>query len=137
MTRALKTSGYLGLAVMMVVGLYQFVLLESAGSLPPGLMGGHAHLGVLSILAIVIGFAVEELGLASRLRSVVTGLYVVGQWALPLTIWTGLTAGVGILMPTTFIWGLCLIIAMLLLAWQTWTNYDSSAGARGVTPADD
>lgn len=137
MTRILKTSGYLGLATMMAVGLYQFVLLESAGSLPPGLMGGHAHLGVLSILAIVVGFAVDALGLAGRVRSAVTVLYIVGQWGLPLTIWIGITGGIGIVVPTTFIWGLCLIIAMLLLAWQTWTSDAGSAGPTDVTPADD
>jgi hypothetical protein len=138
MSRILKTSGFLGLAVMMVVGLYQFVLLERTGALPEGLMGGHAHLGVLSILAVVVGFTVDALDLAGRVRSLVTGLYLVGQWALPLTIWIGLTLGVGVLMPTTFLWGLCLIVAMLLLAWQTWTTDATLGGGRtGLAPADD
>lgn len=138
MTRVLKTSGFIGLAAMMAVGLYQFILLESAGSLPAGLMGGHAHLGVLSILAIVVGFTVEALGVTGRVRSMVTGFYVVGQWGLPLTIWVGITGGVGIVMPTTFVWGLCLIAAMLLLAWQSWTGHGTlEGGTSGGVPADD
>ena len=89
MFRILKTSGFLGLATMMVVGLSQNLLLESVGAVPPWLIGGHAHLDVLSILAVVLGFAVDAFALSGTLRTTVTGLFVVGQWFLPLTIWLG------------------------------------------------
>ena len=137
MTRILKTSGFLGLATMMSVGMYQNYLLASQQAVPPWLVGGHAHLGVLSILAIVVGFAVDSLGLADRMRSVVTGLYVVGQWFLPLTIWLAAGFGLGFLHPTAFLWGLCLIVAMLSLAYYAATASVGSARQRGVAPADD
>ncbi|MFB6154707.1 MAG: hypothetical protein ABEJ22_02355, partial [Haloferacaceae archaeon] len=134
----LKTSGFLGLATMMTVGLYQFILVESTGSAPDWMIGGHAHLGVLSILAIVMGFAVDALGLVGRLRTAVTGLYVAGQWLLPLTIWIGIGGGLLILMPTAFLWGLCLIAAMLIMAWQAWASEPSSgSGGPSTVPADD
>lgn len=139
MTRVLKTSGFLGLAVMMTVGLYQNYMLAVAGEQPPAwLIGGHAHLGVLSILAIVVGFVVPALGIAGRLRQVVTGLFLAGQWGLPVTVWIGEGGGVTAIMPTSFLWGLCLIVAMLLLAWQAATS-DATGGDRAFTasPADD
>lgn len=61
MTKALKASGFLGLATMMVVGLYQFTLLAGGNGVPGRMIGGHAHLGVISILAIVMGFAAPQL----------------------------------------------------------------------------
>jgi hypothetical protein len=139
MTRALKTSGFLGLAVMMAVGMYQFVLTESAGGAPSWMIGGHAHLGVLSILAIVMGFAVDAFGVTGRTRTAVSGLYLVGQWMLPLTIWVGVGGELFVLMPTTFIWGLALIVAMLIMAWQAWASEPSSGRQRGpsTVPADD
>jgi hypothetical protein len=120
MTRILKTSGFLGLAVMMSVRLYQNVLLASGSTPPAWMVGGHAHLGVLSILAIVVGF-------------------VVGQWGLPGTVWVGESGTLPQLMPTSVLWGLCLIAAMLILAWQAATTDASPGGptASAETPADD
>lgn len=138
MTKVLKTSGFLGLAVMMFVGLHQFVQL-AGGQAPPGWMvGGHAHLGVLSILAIVVGFAVSALGVTDRLRATVSTLFVAGQWGLPLTIWIGEGSGLSFLMPTAFLWGTCLIAAMLVMAWKSATVEEAAAaGAPGPAPADD
>lgn len=138
MSRALKTSGFLGLAAMMVVGLYQFTLLESTGAAPSWMVGGHAHLGVLSILAIVMGFAVDAFALTGTLRTAVSGMYIAGQWLLPLTIWIGIGGGMLFLMPTTLLWGLLLIASMLIMAWQAWTAEPATGGPQtGVTPADD
>lgn len=138
MTRMLKTSGFLGLAVMMCIGVYQFTLLSGGSGVPGWMVGGHAHLGVLSILAIVTGFTVDAFELASRLRAAVSGLYVVGQWGLPLTIFAGEGAGLSMLMPTSFIWAACLIVSMLLMAWQAASAEDVPAErARPATPADD
>ncbi|POG56658.1 hypothetical protein [Haloferax marisrubri] len=138
MSRILKTSGFLGLATMMVVGLYQYTLLESGG-VPSWLVGGHAHLGVLSILAVVMGFAVDAFALTGRLRAAVSGLFVVGQWLLPLTIWVGVGFGLMFLIPTTFLWGVCLIVSMLIMAWQAWVSEPTTPGGMPgpASPADD
>ena len=138
MTRILKTSGFLGLATMMCVGLYQNFLLASGQGAPGWMVGGHAHLGVLSILAVVVGFAVPALGVVGRMRRVVTGLFVVGQWFLPLTIWIGEGAGVTMLMPTSFLWGLCLVVSMLLMAYVAATGeHERGSRADSLAPADD
>lgn len=138
MSRVLKTSGFLGLAVMMLVGLYQNVLLASGQAVPSWMIGGHAHLGVLSILAIVLGFVVDAYALTSRVRNAVTGLYLVGQWLLPVTIWTGEGFGLSFLLPTTLLWGSCLVVAMLVMAWQT-ARTETVLGEQppATRPADD
>ncbi|SDM09394.1 hypothetical protein SAMN04487949_0823 [Halogranum gelatinilyticum] len=139
MSRALKTSGFLGLTTMMGVGMYQHSLAAAGQPVPSWLVGGHAHLGVLSILAVVMGFAVDAFGLTGTLRNAVSGLYIVGQWLLPVSVWVGVGFGVTILLPAVFLWGLCLIAAMLIMAWQaaTTTTQSFGGGARGVSPADD
>ena len=138
MTRVLKTSGFLGLATMMVVGIYQNVLMASGASVPAWMIGGHAHLGVLSILAIVVGFTIDAYGFAGRLRTAVTSLFLLGQWLLPVTIWVGEGFGLEFLMPTTLLWGACLVVAMLLMAWQTArTATPISEDPSTVRPADD
>lgn len=140
MTRILKTSGFLGLMVMMSVGLHQSTIIASGQTVPPWMIGGHAHLGVLSILAIVLGFAIESLGVIGWVRSIVTGFFVVGQWALPVTVWLAAGAGLGFLHPTTFLWGVLLIISMALMAWQAAVqskSFDEGAGPQSATPADD
>lgn len=140
MTRILKTSGFLGLIAMMLVGMYQNVLVAGGGPVPRWLIGGHAHLGVLSILAVVLGFAVPALGVTGRLRQAVTGLFVTGQWLLPVTVWVGEGLGASFLMPTSFLWGLCLIVAMTIMAFVAATSTqgagDGDASGVGV-PADD
>jgi hypothetical protein len=135
MTRILKTSGFLGLAVMMFVGLYQNYLHVVGQPVEGWMVGGHAHLGVLSILAIVVGFAVPALGMVGRLRQAVTVLFVAGQWGVPLTVWVGQGAGVTALMPTAFLWGACLVVAMLVLAWRAATTDASLGGPAAGTGA--
>ena len=137
MTRLLKTSGFLGLAAMMLVGLYQATLVAGGSAAPGWMVGGHAHLGVLSILAIVVGFTVDVLGLTGRLRQAVSGLFVVGQWGVPLTVWVAVLVEFPPLHATTFVWGSALIISMLLMAWQAATT-DATLDVTGTaTPADD
>lgn len=55
-----------------------------------------------------------------------------------MTIWVGLGFGQTYLMPTTFLWRLCLIAAMLLMAWQAAVG-GGDAGDRppSTVPADD
>lgn len=134
MTKALKASGFLGLATMMVVGLYQFILLSGGTGVPGWMIGGHAHLGVISILAIVMGFAVPALGVTGQLRTAVTALFIAGQWGIPGVVWIGEGAGLTFLMPTAFLWGLALIASMLIMLYKTLTQ-DPTAPGDGATPA--
>jgi len=139
MTKALKASGFLGLAVMMAVGLHQFVILSGGNPVPGWMIGGHAHLGVLSILAIVMGFAVPALGVTGTLRTAVTGLFIAGQWGIPGIVWLGEGFGLTFLMPTGFLWGLCLIASMLIMFYVTVTG-DADTGGSGpaaMAPSDD
>ncbi|WP_336025037.1 hypothetical protein [Halobellus salinisoli] len=139
MTKALKASGFLGLAVMMAVGLHQFVILSGGNPVPGWMIGGHAHLGVLSILAIVMGFAVPALGVTGSLRTAVTVLYIAGQWGIPGIVWLGEGFGLLFLMPTGFLWGGCLIISMLIMFYVTVAG-DADAGGSGpaaMAPSDD
>ncbi|MFB6092886.1 MAG: hypothetical protein ABEK02_07745 [Haloquadratum sp.] len=139
MTKALKASGFLGLAVMMAVGLHQFVILSGGDPVPPWMVGGHAHLGVLSILAIVMGFAVPALGVTDRLRTAVTVLYIAGQWGIPGVVWLGEGLGLSFLLPTAFLWGGSLIVSMLIMFYVTVTGdgETESGGPASTAPADD
>lgn len=139
MTKALKGSGFLGLATMMVVGLYQFTLLAGGSGVPGWMIGGHAHLGVISILAIVMGFAVPALGITGRLRTAVTVLFISGQWGIPGIVWLGEGFGLTFLLPTGFLWGGALIVSMLIMFYKTITQETdlSGGGPTGVAPADD
>ncbi|MFD1686698.1 hypothetical protein [Halobellus litoreus] len=139
MTKALKSSGFLGLAVMMAVGLHQFTIVAGGDPVPPWMIGGHAHLGVLSILAIVMGFAVPALGVTGNLRTAVTALFVAGQWGIPGIVWLGEGFGLLFLMPTGFLWGIALIVSMLIMLYATLTG-DVEAGGSGpaaMAPSDD
>lgn len=139
MTKALKGSGFLGLAVMMSVGLYQFTLLSGGTAVPAWMIGGHAHLGVLSILAIVMGFAVPALNVTGTLRTAVSVLFIAGQWGIPGIVWLGEGFGLTILLPTGFLWGLSLITAMLIMFYVTVTGDAAVAGSGPgeAVPTDD
>lgn len=139
MTRALKGSGFLGLAAMMTVGLYQFILLSGGQGVPGWMIGGHAHLGVLSILAIVMGFAVPALGVTGQLRTAVTVLFIAGQWGIPGIVWLGEGFGLTFLLPTGFLWGGALIVSMLIMFYQTVTHPSEATGSgpTGVVSSDD
>ena len=136
MTRLLKTSGFLGLAVTMVIGLYQGYLFSSSIAPPFWIVNGHVHLGVLSILAIVTGVAIDALALDRRVRRVTSGLYLIGQWFLPFTWWVAFGTGNELFMATLFLWGPCLLVAMLLMVWQVATTNAGRAPPHRL-PADD
>ena len=139
MTKALKGSGFLGLATMMTVGLYQFVLLAGGQGVPGWMIGGHAHLGVISILAIVMGFAVPAVGVTGNLRTAVTAMFVAGQWGIPGIVWLGEGFDLTFLMPTGFLWGGALIASMLIMFYKTVTQDAETAGSgpAPAAPADD
>ncbi|MFC5135587.1 MULTISPECIES: hypothetical protein [Haloferacaceae] len=139
MTRALKGSGFLGLAVMMAVGLHQFVIVAGGSPVPPWMIGGHAHLGVLSILAIVMGFAVPALGVTGNVRTAVTVLFIAGQWGIPGIVWLGEGFGLTFLMPTGFLWGGALIVSMLIMFYYSVTGPADAGGggSSSFVPGDD
>jgi hypothetical protein len=139
MTKPLKASGFLGLTVMMAVGLHQFVILSGGDAVPAWMIGGHAHLGVLSILAIVMGFAVPALDVSGTLRTAVTVLFIAGQWGIPGIVWLGEGFGLMFLMPTGFLWGGALILSMLIMLYATVMQDTSTAGSgpTATAPADD
>lgn len=139
MTKPLKASGFLGLATMMAVGLHQFVILSGGSAVPGWMIGGHAHLGVLSILAIVMGFAVPAVGVTGTLRTAVTVLFIAGQWGIPGIVWLGEGFGLLFLMPTGFLWGGALIISMLIMLYATITQDASKNRTEptGAAPSDD
>lgn len=120
MTRVLKTSGFLGLAVAMGVGLYLNYLFAVNQPVPFWLTDGHDQLVVLSLVAVVTGVAIEWLRITGRLRRIVTSLVLAGQWFLPIVSWVGFGTGEEIVpvLATTVVWLLCLIVAMLLMAWR-------------------
>lgn len=124
---------------MMVVGLYQFSLLASGNGVPGWMIGGHAHLGVISILAIVMGFAVPALGITGRLRTAVTVMFIAGQWGIPGIVWLGEGFGLTFLMPTGFLWGIALIVSMLIMFYKTITQDSDLSGGDSTraAPADD
>ena len=123
---------------MMSVGLHQVSLLAGGNEVPGWMIGMHAHLGMLSIIAIVTGFAADAFAIAGILRHAVTGLYLLDQWPLPGPILAGEGMGLLVVMPTMFPWGLCLIVAILSMAWQAATATHGDTGHnRMTTPADD
>jgi hypothetical protein len=117
MTRATKTSGFLGLTVVMGMGIYQAALLSGADPVPSWLSVTTATLGGLSVLAIVTGIVLEHREVDRRGRAVVTGLLLSGQWFLPATITVGDGFGVAAVTPTLFLWTGLLAGAMVGMAY--------------------
>jgi hypothetical protein len=119
----------------MVWGLVQVFAVSPAGpGLPPVAVGAHAHFGMLSILAVVTGFAIERTALTGMLRSVAVWGFVVGQWLLPATILMEMVAPP--LLITAYLWGASLTISMAIIAWGTLTASDEVGQAPSATPAD-
>lgn len=129
MSRALKTSGFLALTIQMLWGIYNVSILAGGDQPPAWLIGAHAHLGVLSILAVVLGFAVDHYGLDGSRRQIVTYGYIVGQWLLPVTIIVAFTTGMMQLELLNYLWGLILAITMAIMTLEAWND----AGGTGST----
>ncbi|RLM41330.1 hypothetical protein DVK00_20310 [Haloarcula sp. Atlit-47R] len=73
---------------------------------------------MLSILAIVVGSQVDALNVVGRARQATTGLYLMGQWLLPTAIWVVTATDIAIVGMSTLLWGLCLVVSMLIIAYQ-------------------
>jgi hypothetical protein len=119
----------------MAWGLVQVFAVSPAGpGLPPVSVGAHAHFGMLSILAVVTGFAIERTALTGTLRSFAVWGFVVGQWLLPATILAEMVAPP--LLVTAYLWGASLTISMAIVAWGTITASDEVGQSPRATPAD-
>ena len=120
MTRVLKVSGFLGLAAVMSVGIYRDYLHASGHAPPFWLTAGSDQLVMLSLVAIMTGFTIEALAVTGQLRRGITILVIVGQWLLPISMWIGFGTGteIELVLATSVVWWPCLIVAMLLMAWQ-------------------
>jgi hypothetical protein len=135
MSRTLRASGYVALTIQMVWGLVQVFAISPTGpGLPPVSIGAHAHFGMLSILAVVTGFAIERTALVGRLRSIAVWGFVVGQWLLPATILIEMVAPP--LLITAYLWGASLTISMAIVAWGTITATEEVGQTPSGTLAD-
>jgi len=135
MSRTLRASGYIALTIQMVWGLIQVFAISPAGpGLPAASVGGHAHFGILSILAVVTGFAIERTELTGTLRSTAVWGFVAGQWLLPATVLMEMVAPP--LLITAYLWGALLVISMAIVAFGTITASDEAGRTPGATPAD-
>ena len=86
------------------------------------MIGAHAHFGVLSILAIVLGFAVDRYDVAGTRRTVVTGGYIAGQWLLPATLLAAIGLDIGPLHALEYLWGLLLFGSMAIMTLAAWSG---------------
>lgn len=128
MSRLLRSSGYVALTVQMLWGLIQVYAISPMGpGLPASSIGAHAHFGVLGILAVVTGLAIERTDLSGRTRNVAVYGFIVGQWLLPATVLMESIAPP--LLITAYLWGLLLLVAMAIMAWGTIT------ASEGTQPA--
>ena len=119
----------------MVWGVAQVFAISPAGpGLPPVAVGAHAHFGMLSILAVVTGFAIERTALTGTLRSIAVWGFVTGQWLLPATILMEMLAPP--LLVTAYLWGASLTISMSLVAWGTITASEEVGRTSAATPSD-
>lgn len=120
MSRELRISGFVALTLQMLWGISNVYMISPMGpGLSAPITGAHAHFGVLSILAVVTGLAIERTELRGRRRTVAVWGFIVGQWLLPATVLMELVAPP--LLLTSYLWGALLAISMGLVAWGTIT----------------
>ena len=136
MSRTLRASGYVALTLQMIWGLVNVFMVSPIGSgLPGASVGAHAHFEILSILAVVTGFAIERTALTGRLRSIAIWAFVLGQWLHPATVLMELVTPP--LLITAYLWGSLLVLSMALVAWGTITADGETGRAPRMAPSDD
>jgi len=116
MSRVLKGSGFLGLTVQMLWGMGNVAFI--IGGRPDfwgEWVGAHAHFGVLGILAVVTGLAVDHFDTRGTRRQVAVYGYALGQWLLPATLVAQGVTGIEPLGMLEFVWGICLLAAMAVM----------------------
>lgn len=136
MSRILKTSGFVALSIQMLWGMYNVFLLSNQ-AIKTWMIGAHAHFGVLSSLAVVLGFAIDHFGVAGLRRQLVTYPYVLGQWGLPATILVAFGTGMHALQTLDYVFGTLLLVSMITMAYTAWTSgRDVSKGLGAEVGAD-
>lgn len=120
MSRALKVSGFLGLTIQAVWGMVNVLLLMPMGPTLSGqpmqiTIGAHAHFGVLGILAIALGFALDHYQVSGSLRSRVVWTFIPVQWLLPLNF-LAVAFVSEMLGLVAFLWGILLLASMGMMA---------------------
>lgn len=76
----LRISGYVALTLQTLSGVSNVYLICPMGpGLSAPLTGAHAHFGVLSLLAVITGLAIERTELGGRRRTVAICGVIVGQ----------------------------------------------------------
>lgn len=116
MSRALKTSGFAALTLQMLWGMGNVVGLMQGGN-SGAVVGAHAHFGILSILAVVAGFAVDEFDIRGTQRTVAVWAFIAGQWLLPATVLGELFLPPQALL-SAFLWGTLLTVSMAIFAYH-------------------
>lgn len=128
MSRTLRASGYVALTLQMLWGLANtYMLMPGEPNITAALTGAHAHFGVLGILAVVTGLAIERTDLSGTPYRVAVWGFVVGQWLLPATVLMEMVAPP--LLMTAFLWGALLAVSMGIVAWGTITAEASGPAA--------
>ncbi|MFB6136598.1 MAG: hypothetical protein ABEJ04_07540, partial [Halobacteriaceae archaeon] len=94
-----------------------YLLSPGGPDITGAIVGGHAHFGVLGILAVVTGLAIERTTLSGTTKTVAEWFFIVGQWLLPATVLMEMVAPP--LLITAYLWGALLAISMGLVAWGT------------------
>ncbi|WP_188878029.1 hypothetical protein [Halarchaeum nitratireducens] len=128
MPRVLMASGFVGLTVQMLWGIGNVA--GHVVGVPPywgQLVGAHAHFGVLGILAVVTGLAVDHYGTSGTRRSVAVWWFVIGQWLLPATLVVQAALGLPRLGMLAFVWGVLLTAAMAAMALEAWDGAPGGA----------
>lgn len=107
----------------MLFGMQNAYLVMPGGpTLPSWMVGAHAHPGVLSILAVVVGFAVDHLELRGRERTLVQWFYVIGQWVVPGSVIAAEALSMPPLHSLAFLVGTLLFLAMADLTSRSATH---------------
>jgi hypothetical protein len=87
----------------MLWGLYNTYAISPIG---PGLadqvVSAQSHFGVLGILAVVLGMAIQKYNISERREQIITYSYVTGQWLLPATL-VAISLGMTLLAPLSYL----------------------------------
>lgn len=93
----LKLSGLGGIAVGMIIGLYQVLLrdpmlLGGATASEPWMVAAHVHFFGLSLIVLFYGYLLSEV--FEGYQRLTAGAAIIGQWGLPIVLL--IAHGVGI-----------------------------------------
>lgn len=96
---ALRLSGLLGITAGIVLGNVQYayrspMMLGGSQASPGWMVATHVHILGLSIIAVLLSIVIDDAFRSSR--GVVAGLFIIGHWVEPLSIYLVEGAGIGV-----------------------------------------